>query len=191
MSALRTFIAIEIDDKTRTIISNIQNSFKKSKADIRLIAPDNIHITLIFIGNIEATKVDEIRKELQNLISSTKVFKILPKDIGCFPNTKNPKILWIGIKDGAEKLIELNKKIKLLLDGCKITTDDRDFHPHITIGRVKSSNNIDALKATLLNFSEQSFQQIAVERISLIKSNLTPAGPQYKTITRWELSKNK
>ncbi|MDP8217035.1 MAG: RNA 2',3'-cyclic phosphodiesterase [Candidatus Kaelpia imicola] len=190
MPTLRTFIAIEIDDETRNRISKIQNSFKKSGAEIRFVAPNNIHITLIFIGNIEITKVNEMKKVLQNPISDIRIFKILPKDIGCFPNAKNPRILWIGIKDGVERLIELNKKIKLLLKNCKITTDNREYHPHMTIGRIRPSKDISTLETTLLNFPEQRFQQIDVDRISLIKSNLTSDGPRYETIARWVLSKN-
>ncbi len=190
MPTLRTFIAVEIDDDTRNKISQIQNSFKNHKTGIKLVAPNNIHITLIFIGNIEISKISEIDKELQSFISAIKPFEILPKKIGYFPNIKNPKIIWIGIEDGKEILIKLNEKIKPLLKNCKITTEDRDFHPHITIGRIKSSNNTEKLKTVLLNLPEQRFNPIYINSISLIESNLTPEGPQYKTIVKWELSKN-
>jgi len=186
MSVIRTFIAINIDNNTRNNISKIQNRFKASQVDIKFVNPNNIHITLLFIGNVRLNQTAEILKLLKISILKIKPFKILPSNLGCFPNNKIPRILWVGIDNGKEHLIELNRQLSSQLKYFYIK-EKKDYQPHITIGRIKTNKNAGEIKKILLNPIEQLFQPIEVRSISFMKSTLTQYGPKYGTIAKLDL----
>jgi RNA 2',3'-cyclic 3'-phosphodiesterase len=186
MSFIRTFIAVDIDSATRKSISRIQDLLKSSQADIKFIEPDNIHITLIFLGNINSDQIQELEKALKIPPLKREPFKVLPSDIGCFPNEKNPRILWLGIAEGRENLIDLNRELLLRLEQF-YPKEKRAYKPHITIGRLKSNKNIAELKKRLSNIPKQVFNPIKVDSLSFIKSKLSQDGPKYEVISELKL----
>ena len=173
---MRVFIAIEISKDE--ILKKIQTFQKDVKIDAKPIRINQIHFTLQFLGEIDEAKCEQV-KDMLNEISFTE-FKISLKNVGVFPNLKNPRVIWIGIeKDGAEKLTALTNEI-----GMKLTTlgfeNDKKFKPHLTVFRVKK--RVGDISSIMKDFETIEFGDETVSRIKLKKSVLSPKGPEYSDL---------
>tara|TARA_B100001540_G_scaffold95630_1_gene86203 strand:- start:142 stop:681 length:540 start_codon:yes stop_codon:yes gene_type:complete len=173
---MRVFIAIEISNKK--ILEKIQTFQKNLKINAKPTRVDQIHFTLQFLGEIDDVKCQKI-KDLLNKISFSQ-FDVSLKNVGGFPNLKNPRVIWIGIeKDGAEKLTDLANEI-----GTKLTTigfeKDKKFKPHLTVFRVKK--RIENVSSIMRDFEAVEFGTETVSKIKLKKSVLSPKGPEYSDL---------
>jgi 2'-5' RNA ligase len=184
MEKYRSFISIDI--RCNEKILNLIDELKKSDAIIKIVEPENIHLTLKFLGDIYDKNVIEIEDILKNSISGIKPFQFNLEGVGIFPNQNYIKIIWIGIKN-SEILEELSKrinhKINLLIPNIK----SQKFLPHITICRVKSAKNKEKLLEIVNKYKDYKFMNIKVNSINLKKSELTSKGPIYSDIKRINL----
>ena len=179
---MRTFIAIDIDDENLvTRIIEIERTLKASGAHLKLVEPENLHITLKFLGEIDPKDLDIILDVVRKYSQEEHPFEIKLKGIGAFPSMKAPRVVWIGIDKNREKIISLATKISEALEKLGFRKEEREFHPHITIARVKRFN------ASLKNFinANQDIEigEYYVRSIRIKKSTLTPHGPIYTTLS--------
>ncbi len=181
----RTFIAIEIDKKIREALRQIQEKLKTSRTKVKWSDPNNTHLTLKFLGEIEADLIERIGKVLPEIVREFKPFKIELDTIGGFPNLDRPRVIWLGIKEGKENLAKLNEQIEGKLIKLGIPGEKRKYHPHITVGRVRSLKDIEGLLQALKEkgdnsiFSFRTGSEWEAKEIVLFKSLLTPKGPIY------------
>lgn len=184
---IRSFIAIKIDESLKDKMTEVQSKLSKSCADVKWVERENLHITLKFLGDVSLKKLKEVKSCLNEILPNEKSFKISFSKVGYFPNINNPRVVWIGTENGGEKLISLSKKIED--NFCKIgfKKEDREFKPHLTIGRVKSGYNKDKLKNGINNFCNLEFGEMTVDKIYLMKSTLTPKGPIYEVLEEFIL----
>jgi 2'-5' RNA ligase len=173
---MRTFVAVEISK--REILKKIQTFQEKIKIDAKATRIDQIHFTLQFLGEIDEEKCERVKDVLNEIDFSG--FEILLKDVGGFPNFKNPRVVWVGIeKNGAEKLTELAKEI-----GTKLTTlgfeKEKKFKPHLTIFRIRKK--IGDISAIMKDFEAEEFGTETISKIKLKKSVLSPKGPEYSDL---------
>lgn len=184
---LRLFIAVEIPSEIQKALYQLKEkiSFKKAKWP----SPENLHITLKFLGSCPEDKKEEIKeyltKALSNLGSSS--FKL--GKLGCFPSEKKARVFWVGVEEKEPYLENLYKRIEAALEPLGFVKEKRPFHPHITLARLKTPENI-GLK--LLNLNEEKLPQkkIEVQNITLFKSQLTPQGAIYTPLAKIPLEKN-
>lgn len=178
---IRSFIAFDIDNKLiLTKIADAQNLLAKTGADLKLVDPKNIHITLRFLGNISSDMVEKIFAEI-------KAVQFLPFDvklhgIGAFPNLHYPRVLWIGITQGAEQLRNIFNQLEPRLRSLGFAPDSKGFSPHLTISRVKSGKNKAELGKCITENAAYEFGVIRAECLRLKRSGLTPKGPIYSTL---------
>jgi len=178
---IRSFIAIDIEDPVLAEkIEQVKNTILSSKADLKPVERENIHITLRFLGNIPLSLVDEIYKIMQGL--EFKPFNIHIKGLGAFPRINRPRVIWIGIEEGAEELKRIQKQLESGLRKIGIRPEKEEFIPHITIARVRSGRNRDRLVKILVELSDVDIGFMTVNSIRLKQSILTPKGPIYKTL---------
>jgi 2'-5' RNA ligase len=179
MEVIRAFIAFEIDENIKNEIMKIENKIKENEIDVKLVERENLHITLKFLGNIEGKLLEKIFNMLDNI--KEKKFEISIEDIGAFPNEKYMRVLWVGIKEGKENIIRIQKELdnKLLPLGFK---KEKDFIPHITIGRIKSFRNKEKLIEIFEEYRGYFFGKCIIDRLVLKKSILTPHGPIYHNL---------
>ena len=182
MSTIRTFIAIEIDPTHKQKLLHLISTLKSSNSDVKWVTEHQMHLTLKFLGNIEETKVQEISDALTSIANSTREFTITLSNIGTFPNAKRPRVIWIGVNKGKNKLKLLAGQIETELEKLDFPKETRDFKSHLTLGRVRSPKNLQNLTKLLTEVSFQSESAIKINKLILFQSTLTPKGAIYKKI---------
>jgi 2'-5' RNA ligase len=179
--SIRSFIAIEItSNNILSEIIRIQKSLSSSQADLKNVAPENIHITLKFMGSVPESQIEQIKKIIEK--QKIEPFNINLQGIGVFPKLNRPRTIWIGINKGATQITNIFKKLEKELTTVDIEPDKRRFHPHLTISRVRSGRNRDELINVIQELRNVEVGDHEINYISLKKSVLTPRGPIYTTL---------
>jgi 2'-5' RNA ligase len=178
---VRSFIAFDIENASVTEnIAGMQKFLTQTGADLKLVEPKNIHITLRFLGNITMSMVEKIFAEMKNVQFTP--FDVKIHGVGAFPSVHYPRVLWTGITEGAEQLGSIFNQLEPRLRGLGFAPDPKGFSPHLTIARVKSGRS----KAELASFINENvnydFGVIKAQCLRLKKSDLTPKGPIYSTL---------
>jgi 2'-5' RNA ligase len=179
MPTFRGFIAIDVTATQK--ILEFEKEIKSTGADVKLVAPENIHITLKFLGDTDEAMVDQIETIIRDAVKGIEPFTIRLQGTGVFPNQKNIRVIWIGIEDGnIPGTIASTIDEHLALVGFE--KEKRGFSSHLTIGRVKTARNKENLIKTMEKYTDIEFGTFIVDSIKLKKSDLTPQGPIYSTI---------
>jgi 2'-5' RNA ligase len=182
----RIFIAVKIETEEQLLkmISLFKQALKNDS--IKWTETSNIHITLVFLGDTQETRAEEIDIILKKLCNGFGSFGLVLSGAGVFRSLNDPRVIWTGIAH-SEQMIMLNKKIveKLKETGTKV--EDRSFNPHLTLGRVKRINDLTKLKVLLDEFKDKEIQRVKVSEIILYESILRPEGPIYKPLGKYSL----
>ncbi|MFA5085110.1 MAG: RNA 2',3'-cyclic phosphodiesterase [Candidatus Omnitrophota bacterium] len=179
---MRAFIAIELSEEIRKSLAQIEAHLKYSAADVKWVETGNIHLTLKFLGDIAEENCEKIIAILDDIGRSFKPFEISIKDIGAFPNIDYPRIIWVGLDKGAIESKALAEKIGEETLKIGFQKEQRPFAPHLTVGRVRSPKNKEALKQKILSCQLSAVSRQLIRSIILYKSILTPKGPIYTKI---------
>jgi len=180
MEKIRVFIAVDFNDVE--IVNNILTLQKRIidiEADVKFVEKENLHITLKFLGEVIPNTIASIQKVLSDI--KFKPFNVFVRGVGAFPNYRNIRVVWIGVEEGFEELKSIQNEIdeKLVALGFK---KEKDFIPHLTIGRIKSGRNKDKLIGILNEFRDFNFGKQLIDTIHLKKSILTSRGPIYSNL---------
>jgi 2'-5' RNA ligase len=179
---LRSFLAIELPATILTRIEEVQKDLKSSRADVRWVSPENIHLTLKFFGTIEESIIESIIKLTEGPVQGTPLFFLKIQGMGAFPNLKNPRVIWMGFQEGKEIIVAIQKQLEREFEKIGFQPEDRPFHPHLTLGRMRSNRGKDELVRGMERYREEEFGNFQVEKIVLIKSDLKPTGPIYTAL---------
>lgn len=180
---IRCFIAIPLAQEIKEELANIQEKLKKSDAQVKWVSPDSIHITLKFLGDLPRIRLSSISKVIKEVAHKKTWFEMSLSSPGAFPSPGKPRVVWVGIKDGQEELKELAEKLDLKLRSIGLPGEEREFVPHLTLGRIKNLDNRDKLVEIIHSIKAVSTEKIQVTKINLMKSQLTPTGPIYSVIS--------
>jgi 2'-5' RNA ligase len=181
LEKIRAFIAVDIEsEEFRNQILEIQKKLLDIGADIKPVTPENIHLTLRFLGEIETTLMEKIIDMLR--IIKFQPFEIRLKGTGAFPSIRKISVIWIGLERGQEELTRISKLLESQLRKFGFPQDKKGFSPHVTIARLRSGRNKDAIADLLYESKEKLYGSMIAHSIRLKKSVLTPQGPIYSTI---------
>jgi len=147
---------------------------------LKLVEPQNLHITMRFLGEIDERMVGDICKAIGGI--EFNAFEIELRGLGAFPKEGYANVIWIGIRGGRERLEEVAGAIESRLRSLGIPPDERGFSPHLTIARVKSPGCRAKFREFLLSSKDLEFGRIPVDSIRLKRSELSPGGPTYYTL---------
>ncbi len=182
----RLFIAMPLPYRFHEKIRELQNKVD-GLGKLKLVKPENVHLTLKFLGNVEEREIQEIEDGL-SFIRETPSFNISLCGLGAFPNNKKPRVIWMGVKEGFDEIKNLQGKIDSSLESAGFNRDMR-FHPHYTLARVKFLNNKQGLMDFLKGKRFLAFGEHTAERVVLMESRLSPRGPEYSVIREFRLEK--
>jgi 2'-5' RNA ligase len=182
----RIFIAIRIEPQNilKRMISELKSALKDDR--IKWTDPGNFHVTLAFLGETEEDKIKEVAKMLARVCPDTGEFVLVLKGAGVFKSINDPRVLWTGI-DSSEKLGILFESVKNGLKGAGIALEDRNFNPHLTLGRIKNIKDKEKLKTLIVNYRNLEIQKQEIREVILYESVLLPAGPVYKPLGKFAL----
>jgi len=181
---MRTFVCIEISDDIRLKMSQMSATLSESGANARWVKPHNIHLTLIFLGEVLDANISEVCREIEAVAADTGKFSFAVAGLGAFPPGRAPRIVWCGVKEETGALEKLHRKLNAALKDFAQKEDRKRFSPHLTIGRVRGPKRAEALRAAIEKNREAEFGiQIAGEAV-LMMSELSPKGPKYTPLSR-------
>jgi len=184
---IRTFIAIELNSEIRQNIFNLLEDLKKIDCHVKWVLPENFHITLKFLGDVSLDKINAIQKNLNPSFADFKPFSMKLTEFGIFPNWKRPRVLWVGIEDQQKNFQNLSKIIEDKLNPLGFKKEERIFHPHITLARIKSFKNISLLSQKISDIIFKNNLRQSINYIALFQSILTTSGPEYTLIKKINL----
>ena len=180
---IRSFIAIELPTTVKQELTTLEDLLKKRCPQVvRWVDPQNIHVTLKFLGDVDSDRVDEINMAIDEATQGMSPFHLELKDLGVFPNLNRVNIIWVDAKGDLDKLTDLQKQIESNMEQLGFAREDRDFTPHLTIGRVRDYVSPDDRKKIGQVLSQTAFasaQVITVNSVNLMKSQLTNTGAIY------------
>ncbi|HWR57871.1 MAG TPA: RNA 2',3'-cyclic phosphodiesterase [Thermodesulfovibrionales bacterium] len=185
---MRCFISINLPETLRKDIHGAIEVMKKGNADVKWVPADNLHITLKFLGNTDEDIARQLEGRLSALAGSHHSFRINLRGIGVFPDSKRPRVVWIGLLD-TEALRKLQRDVEQTAGTAGFADEDRPFSPHLTIGRIRSSAGKSYLIKSVEALKERDFGNIEVNTFSLMKSDLKPTGAQYTTLAEFHLKR--
>ena len=188
MPSIRTFVAIKIPEDIRNGIATLQSGSKGLGGKITWVKPENMHLTLKFLGETEQRQVKNISDKLAQAVLSINQFEIKFKGAGAFPNIRKPKVFWVGTEGDNSTLIELANKIDQQMCEFGFKPENRRFSAHLTIGRVRDFKGIDPVIHLLQKEESFSPGEFIVKYVSFIKSELTRQGPIYTTLEQIKLN---
>ncbi|MBI1805167.1 MAG: RNA 2',3'-cyclic phosphodiesterase [Ignavibacteriae bacterium] len=181
MGTIRTFIAFDSPDVVRERIREIQNELRKIDTDIRWESPDKFHVTIKFLGDVEEAVLPDVLTDIQTICKTHTPFDVIYSTFGSFPNFLHPRVLWLGCKNPDDKLQLLKNALDTGLVSHGFEIEERAFHPHITLGRVKSNRGLQYLTPMLekLTFEPHSAR---INGINVMQSVLKPQGASHTAL---------
>jgi 2'-5' RNA ligase len=177
---MRAFLAVEVDPHLIYKIKDVQKKLKEANAMVKFVEPENLHFTFKFLGDITPEKSETIIEMVEEQVKDYSPFKITIKGTGVFPNMGYIRVLWLGVEHpGAFSKVQREMDEEFAKMGFK---KERSYIPHLTIGRVKGTQNKDALVSAVQELENVEIGTMNIDRLTLKKSELTPVGPMYTDI---------
>ena len=172
-------MAVAISDAVRCKLTEIQARLKQTGADIGWIAPANIHLTILFLGTVFESQASALAAATDEIASAYQPCTLEVKGLGYFGRAQSPRVIWAGLTGNLQPLLVLQGEIAAAAKRTGIFPDAKPFHPHLTIGRVRSARNVGALLTVLEPCRDTAFGTITIDRVLLMKSELTARGAIY------------
>jgi len=182
-------LAFDISDEVKENAVNSIKKLKRAGGNVRWVKPENMHFTIKFFGEITEDEVENIDNVIKTHLGAFNKFKIKVSGINTFPPLpKNPRVVWAGIED-FEELEKIHKTLRPAFQKIGFPEEYREFKPHLTLGRVKNTSGISGLKKAIEKNQNEFFGELEVNALVLYKSKLTPQGPIYTAIHKYNLER--
>lgn len=181
---LRAFVAVEMPEPIRAALQEIQSGLKQFKIRARWVRPENIHLTLKFLGNIPAGHVPSIGRALSESVRARGPFGLPAVGMGVFPGLQRPRVIWVGLSDRSQALVRLQQDIDARLAALGFPREEKRFQGHVTIGRFADRGSPGPVAEALKQFGAQGVGTLEVREVVLFRSDLRPEGPVYTALAR-------
>ncbi|MEB3852152.1 MAG: RNA 2',3'-cyclic phosphodiesterase [Desulfurococcales archaeon] len=181
---MRVFIAVDVEEPLLVSrLSRLIDAVASTGVPLKAVEPENLHITIRFIGEVPEGLAGEIAREVIGRLEFPE-FEVELRGLGAFPGPYRPRVVWVGVSEGAEWLSKIRGQVEegLRRLGVPPERGGKEFHPHVTLARVKGSRNIQALARLIAEYGDYTVGRMRVASVRLKKSTLTPRGPIYETL---------
>jgi len=190
--AIRSFLAFDLPPEIRRTIARVSGDLRKSSLDVRWVKVENIHLTVVFMGNIKTEDITAIGDGVQEVCLNSGPFDISLKGLGSFPNPRNPRVLWIGLDGDLERMSHFRDALQKQLKPFGIKEEKRKFKPHLTLGRFwKHKRGDSQLDELILRYHDLEDPVFSLNELSMFRSDLKPGGAEYTKLELWPLSGKK
>ena len=182
--AVRTFLALDLDDDIRKGLVAAQRRIGEKDAKINWVARQNLHVTLKFLGDVEDAMLEEVCRLVAEAAGRIETFEFDVRGVIAVPPGGRIRMVWAGVDDPTGRTAALFAEIEKALAGLGFRHENRRFQPHITLARVKHARDPRALREAAAPLAEQDFGAQRAEHVTVYTSQLTPTGPVYTPAAR-------
>lgn len=186
--AIRSFLAFELPVDIKRIIMTVSEDVRRLPLNVRWVNVTNIHLTIVFMGNIQEEQIKPIQDVVRNVSQGYGPFSIAIKGIGLFGSRRNPRVLWIGLDGAIDRMGCFRDDLQKGLKPFGIKEEKRRFKPHLTLGRfrkgARAGTHLDDL---LSKYHDLTSPEGIIEELVLFKSDLRPGGAVYSKLNGWPL----
>lgn len=185
---MRLFIAINLPKKLRARIYTAARTLREEELPIQWIDPDNLHITLKFLGDVRRERVSHVEEAVARVASSTPAFATTLEGFGAFPTIRRPRVVWLGVGANPE-LRCLKQDLEWALGSVGFDAETRAFHPHVTLGRAESEGGAGAFRGLDDLFAAMTFDgDLRVHTLNLMRSHLSKSGARHSVVAAAKLA---
>lgn len=182
---VRTFLAINPSAEVLERIEDFQRELRESGADVRWVAPTAMHMTVQFLGEVREEEIPGIERGLVESFRDEAAAEVEFHGSGVFPNLRKPRVLWVGLS--GDGLSRISERAETALSPLGFPPEEREFRPHLTLGRLRSMRGWDRLLPLLKANGDRRFGTTRVAEIVLYRSDLRPSGAVYTPLARLPL----
>ena len=179
---MRAFLALSLPDDVRQSLASLQRELAASEADVKWVEPSNLHVTLKFLDEISEAQRQTVEALLVRMAGREEPFGLGLGGVGAFPSIESPRVVWVGLTEGKERVSRLAEQIEQESSAILLRREDHPFSPHLTLGRVRSPRGRAVLTQHLRTTSWQPPPPWNVSTLTLYQSLLSPAGPHYTVL---------
>jgi len=189
---IRSFLAFDLPPEIRKMVAWVSGELRKSSLDVKWVKVENIHLTVVFLGNINEEDIKPIGDVAQEACLRSGPFDLLLTRLGSFPNPRNPRVLWIGLDGDLERMSHFRDDLQKRLKPFGIKEEKRRFKPHLTLGRFRKYKRGDPqLNDLILQYNSLTESVFPLNELCMFRSDLKPGGAEYTKLKAWPLSKEK
>lgn len=187
MQALRCFIAVDVADEVRHSLTRQYHQLKRQAKEYRWVDPENYHLTIKFLGNVAGEKVPDITAAVHRVARDLHPFEVRVEGFDAFPYRSTPRVVWAGISNGSEELVDLWRRVGDNLSVLGFPHDQREYTPHLTLGRAKSGNKRADLMPLFNRLESRDWGAYMVSSVKILKSEFKRKGPVYTVLDEIQL----
>lgn len=184
---IRLFIALELSERQRHEIVNLQNELKQWVNNVRWVKIEGLHLTLKFIGETEENNIESIKKAIDRVSLSHEPFEVDFSGLGVFPSLSKAKVLWLAVNKGKDMLINLAENLDSELTEEGFKPEKRGYQPHLTLGRIRQPIEESIINNLMKSNEVTRIAPTEICDVTLFESNLTRQGPLYKVVYKKRL----
>lgn len=188
MAALRLFVAAPLPLALENGVNELLGKVSKQKS-VRWVSKTQLHITLRFIGAFEDSLMPKLEQNLREVAHSAEPFEAEIGGLGAFPRLNQARVLFLPVIGGDEGFRRLERAISMPLEGLGVKPEDKEYHPHLTLGRVRENENPRSAIQVLQEVCPAHWEPWKLDRFILFKSQLAPGGSVYTRLREFEFGK--
>ena len=179
---IRTFIALELPPSVISLLENVQEDLKSMRLRAKWVRPENIHLTLKFLGDINPGDIDKIGRAMMDAAADFTAMDLVAKGVGVFPGIKRPRVIWVGLGGQLELLFAMQRMLEDNLAALGFKKDKRPFKGHLTLGRFRQTVEPSTIRQIIQEYANIDGEEFTASRIILFKSDLKPTGAVYSQL---------
>ncbi|GMV04738.1 MAG: RNA 2',3'-cyclic phosphodiesterase [Gemmatimonadota bacterium] len=185
---MRAFIALNLPKKERQRVHRAARLLREEDMPVRWVDPDNLHVTLKFLGEVRPERVGAVEETLARVAQGTPPFPLALAGFGAFPTIRRPRVIWLGV-DATPELRCLKQDLEWALADCGFEAETRAFHPHLTLGRADPRDGAGAFRGLDEVVAGLEFHaEVRMHSVDLMRSHLSRAGARYSVVTNARLT---
>jgi 2'-5' RNA ligase len=189
MDGIRSFIAIEVPHAVKSRIEELVRDLRGTGADVKWVRPEGIHLTLKFLGSIQPEDSERIAQAITPVGDGWAPFEVRVQGMGCFPNPRNPRVVWLGVDRGKDSLLSLQQNVEKKMAELSFPPEGRPFFPHLTLGRVQSLRGKGNLSQAAESYKTVEVGIFQAREVILFRSELKPSGAVYTKLKEFPMGK--
>jgi len=184
---IRAFIAFELPLAVTSVLAKVRQDLERLKIRARWVRPENVHLTLKFLGDIKADHIDKIGAEMTAAAFESSPVTLSVRGVGVFPGIRRPRVIWVGLGGDIRSLFAFQSRLEEKLAGAEFPKDKRPFRAHLTLGRIKQAASPAVIRQMITDYASLSSEEFTFNQVILFKSDMKPSGAVYSKLKQTKL----